>query len=79
MGYQLFKLQNNEDPDDFKPIESVGKGVYEIRVPDEQGNNVGRCFYAAKFKGCIYILHTFIKKSQKTPKKNIELGKARYK
>jgi len=31
-GYQLDKAQRGEQPDDFKPMPSVGKGVEEIRL-----------------------------------------------
>jgi phage-related protein len=31
-GYQLDKVQRGEQPDDFKPMPGVGKGVEEIRV-----------------------------------------------
>ena len=30
-GYQLEKLQRGEQPDDFKPMPSIGKGVEELR------------------------------------------------
>jgi len=79
IGFQLLKLQNGLQPDDFKSITSVGQGVYEIRVSDERGNNTGRCFYVAKIKGSIYVLHVFVKKSQKTSKQNLTLGKERFK
>jgi phage-related protein len=36
-GYQLDKVQRGEQPDDFKPMPSIGKGVEEIRVWDESG------------------------------------------
>jgi hypothetical protein len=36
-GYQLDKVQRGEQPDDFKPMPSVGKGVEEIRVLDSSG------------------------------------------
>ena len=31
-GFQLDKVQNGEDADDWKPMPAVGNGVYEIRV-----------------------------------------------
>lgn len=34
-GYQLDKVQRGEQPDDFKPMPTIGKGVEEIRVRDE--------------------------------------------
>jgi phage-related protein len=36
-------------------------------------------FYAAMFEEGVYILHCFVKKTQKTPKKDLELGRQRYK
>jgi len=30
-GYQLDKVQRGQQPDDFKPMPTVGKGVEEIR------------------------------------------------
>jgi len=31
-GFQLDKVQNGEDADDWKPMPAVGSGVHEIRV-----------------------------------------------
>jgi hypothetical protein len=31
-GYQLDKVQRGDQPDDFKPMSAIGKGVEEIRV-----------------------------------------------
>jgi phage-related protein len=31
------KVQRGEQPDDFKPMPSIGQGVEEIRVWDEAG------------------------------------------
>lgn len=31
-AYQLDKVQRGEQPDDFKPMPSIGKGVEEIRI-----------------------------------------------
>ncbi len=36
-GYQLDKVQRGEQPDDFKPMPIIGKGVEEIRIWDERG------------------------------------------
>jgi len=35
--YQLERVQRGLEPEDFKPMHSVGAGVYEIRVRDEAG------------------------------------------
>jgi phage-related protein len=31
-GYQLRLVQQGKEPDDFKPMPSVGSGAYEIRI-----------------------------------------------
>jgi phage-related protein len=46
-GFQLDKVQNGEDADDWKPMPTVGNGVHEIRVRDEAG--AFRLMYVAKF------------------------------
>ena len=79
LGYQIFRLQNDLDPDDFKPMPSVGSGVFEIRVRDVNNKNVVRSFYVKKLKDKLVVLHCFIKRAQKTPKNDIDLGKKRYK
>ena len=79
LGFQLHKLQMGDDPSDFRPMKTVGKGVFELRISDSLGNNVGRSFYVANLGNTIWVLHSFIKKAQKTPQKNIDLGSKRYK
>lgn len=79
IGYQLHLVQAGLEPDDFKPMPTVGAGVFEIRVEDENGNNVGRCIYVAKFVSRVYVLHCFVKRSQQTPQADLEIGKKRYK
>lgn len=75
-GYQLFKVQQGKEPDDWKPMPSVGAGVNEMRVWDESGTY--RVLYVAKFEDAVYVLHVFEKRSQKTPKGEIRLAKSRY-
>ena len=36
-GYQLDKVQRGDQPDDFKPMPTIGKGVEELRVTDPSG------------------------------------------
>ena len=38
-GFQLDKVQRGQQPDDFKPMPSIGKGVEEIRVWDDAGTS----------------------------------------
>lgn len=43
------------------------------------GMNAGpRIFYVAKFEEAVYVLHVFEKRSQKTARADLELGKSRY-
>lgn len=79
IGFQLDRVQRGEMPADFKSIPTIGSGVYEIRVDDENGGNTGRCFYIAKFEETIWVLHSFVKKTPKTPIRNIQIGVTRYK
>ena len=58
-------------------MKEVGKGVEEIRVKDASG--IYRAFYLAKFKNKVLVFHLFMKKTQKTPQKEINLGKKRLK
>ena len=74
-GYQLDKVQHGLEPDDFKPMPTIGKGVWEIRVTDEAGQF--RVIYIAKLKDAIYVLHCFQKKTQKTPLKDLDISSKR--
>jgi phage-related protein len=76
-GYQLYQVQEGEEPDDWEPINTVGIGVREIRIRDREGGF--RVIYVAKFEDAIYVLHCFQKKSQKTSARDIALATRRYK
>lgn len=75
-GYQLDKVQRGEKPDDFKPLTTIGKGVEEIRVWDDSGTY--RVVYTARLAAAVYVLHAFQKKTQATPKHDIEIARGRY-
>lgn len=74
-GHQLSIVQSGKDPVDWKPMESVGAGVKEIRIRMEKGYRV---LYVAKFAEAVYVLHAFEKKSQRTLKTDIDLANQRY-
>jgi phage-related protein len=59
-GHQLFKVQQGKEPDDWKPMPSVGAGVQEIRVWEDSGTY--RVLYVAKFEEAVYVLHVFEKR-----------------
>lgn len=70
------RVQFGGRPANFKPMPGVGAGACEIRVHDESG--AYRAIYVARFENAIYVLHAFQKKSRKTSRKDIDLGRARY-
>jgi phage-related protein len=76
VGYQLDKVQNGREPSNWKPMNTVGKGVKEIRVKDESG--IFRVLYVAKFADVAYVLHCFQKKTQTTRKQDIATAATRY-
>lgn len=77
VGYQLDRVQQGKEPNDWKPMATIGPGVKEIRVQEESG--AFRVFYVATFPEAIYVLHVFTKKTQQTEKRHIDLAKERFK
>ena len=75
-GYQLERVQAGKDPEDWKPMPSVGLGVNEIRVRVDGG--AFRVIYLAKFAEAVYVLHAFQKKARKTPKRDLDLARQRF-
>ena len=75
-GYQIDQVQHGLDPDNWKPIATIGAGVREIRIRDASG--AFRIIYVAKFTDAVYVLHCFQKKTQKTSRSDLDLAKSRY-
>lgn len=75
-GHQIDLVQNGIEPDDWKPMGSVGSGAKEIRIRDAAG--AFRVIYVAKFADAIYVLHCFQKKTEQTSKHDIDLAEERY-
>lgn len=76
-GHQLRQVQKGLDPDDWKAMNPVGHGAYELRIKDEQ-SNAYRVIYVAKFPEAVYVLHAFQKKTKRTSLKDIALATERY-
>ncbi|MEQ8485577.1 MAG: type II toxin-antitoxin system RelE/ParE family toxin [Pseudomonadales bacterium] len=74
IGTELRRVQKGLDPANWKPMSTVGRGVREIRV-SHRGQ--WRVIYVAKFEEAIYVLHAFQKKTQQTPRTDIDLAKQR--
>ena len=75
-GHQLDRVQSGREPDDWKPMSTVGRGVKEIRIRDQAG--AFRVLYLAKLADAVYVLHCFQKKTQKTSPADLELATKRY-
>ncbi len=73
---QLDQVQNGQEPDDWKPMNTVSQGVKEIRIRDAAG--AFRVIYVAKFADAVYVLHCFKKKTEKTSKVDLDLAARRY-
>lgn len=52
-------------------------GLIELRVKGKEG--IARIFYCTLIEKRIIMLHSFIKKSNKTPKKEIQIARGRMK
>jgi phage-related protein len=53
-GYQLGLVQGGGEPDDWKPMSSIGPGAQEIRLHEATG--AFRVVYVAKFAaGCLFF------------------------
>jgi len=54
---------------------AMGEGLFEVRVKGPEG--IARVFYCTVVQRRIVMLHAFIKKSQKTPKRELDIAKRR--
>jgi phage-related protein len=74
-GQELYRVQIGRDPSDWKPMQTIGAGVREIRLRDASG--AFRVIYVATFADAVHVLHAFRKKSQKTAQRDLDLAAAR--
>ncbi len=56
---------------------SLGNGLFEIRAKGREG--IGRAFFCTIVGDEIVILHAFIKKSDRTPRNELEMARTRLK
>ncbi|MHA7835404.1 MAG: type II toxin-antitoxin system RelE/ParE family toxin [Algiphilus sp.] len=75
-GHQLDQVQRGDDPDDWKPMKTVGPGVREIRIRSSDG--AFRILYIAEWAGRVLVLHCFQKKSARTSRHDVALASRRY-
>ncbi len=79
LGSIITKLQKREyvgEPDS-RSMKSIAPACFEIRLKGADG--IYRAFYLLKTEVGILIFHSFKKKAQKTPFKEIDTGKQRLK
>lgn len=75
-GFQLRRVQDGRDPSDWKPMPTVGAGVREIRLQEEEG--IFRVLYVTNIGDVVHVLHAFQKKTAKTSKTDIDLAQRRF-
>lgn len=76
-GWQLHLVQSGEDPEDWKPMTTIGPGVLEIRAQVSAG--ASRVLYVASIGAHVYVLRCFQKKTRKTPQHEIDIARQRLK
>lgn len=59
------------------PTRAMGKGLFELRLKSKEGN--GRVFFCTLPGRRIMMLHAFLKKSAKTPAKELKIARQRMK
>lgn len=79
LGYLLHLLQKGENLEIpfSKPMSSIIVGAYELRIRGKDG--IYRVFYYLKKAEGIIVFHCFKKKSQKTPRQELNVALERLK
>jgi phage-related protein len=81
VGIRAFYARITERICQFSPnlgmpfTRSMGNGLFEIRAKGREG--IGRAFFCTVVNQKVIILHAFIKKSVKTPEKDLLVAKKR--
>jgi phage-related protein len=68
-------VQQGLQPNDWKPMASIGVGVREIRIHTGREHRV---LYLAAFAEAVYVIHAFEKKTRKTATGDVNLAKQRF-
>lgn len=81
MGFALHLAQIGQKHVDAKPLRGFG-GASVLEVVEDHAGDTFRGVYTVQFKGAVYVLHAFQKKSKtgiKATKRDIELIRDRLK
>ncbi len=74
----IFNMMLEHGPDLGMPFtKAMGKGLFEARAKGQAG--IARGFFCIVSNTTIMILHVFVKKTEKTPKKELDLAIKRLK
>ncbi len=74
----ILELVEEFGPDLGKPHTApMGKGLFEIRAKGKEG--IARSLFCTKKGKEIIILHSFVKKTQRTPSKELDIARKRMK
>ena len=77
IGSELRLLQSGEKPLHARPLQIVGRGVWELKISEREGQF--RVAYLIRRRDRIYVLHVFQKKTRRTPNSEIRLARQRFK
>lgn len=73
---RLADLMIKKGPNLGEPhTKTLGQGLFELRLKGKEG--IARVFYCTLIENKIYMLHSFIKKTQKIPIRELEIAKKR--
>jgi phage-related protein len=76
IGYALYAAQNGDTDPAAEPMKGFGGGASVMEIVAPFAGDTWRAVYTVRFKGVVYVLHAFQKKSKSgraTPKKEIDL------
>ena len=75
LGFDLRLLQQGQPPTDYRPMSSIGPGVFELRDQDERAWY--RVIYLSRIRDVVHVLHCFEKRSREMPMKDIRTARQR--
>lgn len=76
--FSMKKIMEQRGPSLGMPYtKAMGEGLFEMRLRDPQG--IARIFYCTVVRNEIMVLHSFVKKTQKTPLHDLQIAKKRMK
>jgi phage-related protein len=75
LSFELWQLEQHLQPQNSKPMPSIGQGVFELKDGDDK--TWYRLVYLTEIDNVIYVLHCFEKPGRKTPRNDLKIAKKR--